>query len=61
MKRSDYPVINEKKCKGCDLIMVRDKHYDSFRFRRKLFHSVECRKKWDKLHGGYGYGNLEEV
>lgn len=41
--------------------MVRDKHYDSFRFRRKLFHSVECRKKWDKLHGGYGYGSLLEV
>lgn len=41
--------------------MVRNSHYDSYRFRHKKFHSIECRKKWDKKNGGYGYGNLEEV
>lgn len=41
--------------------MKREDYRDSYRFRIKKFHSIECRKKWDKLHGGYGYGNLEEA
>ena len=61
MKKSIIPPINEKKCKGCEVIMIRDVHYDSYRFRQKQFHSIECRKKWDKKNGGYGYGSLQEV
>lgn len=59
--KPSQPQINEKKCKGCDVIMKREDYRDSYRFRIKKFHSIECRKSWDKKNGGYGYGNLEEV
>lgn len=58
MKRSAFPVINEKKCKGCDVMIKRSECRDGTRFRIKQFHSAECVRKWNRENGGYGYGSL---
>lgn len=52
------PVIKEKKCKGCEIIMTKSMYKSYSDFRRRTFHNMDCRRAWDKKNGGYGRGNL---